>query len=148
MHGNLRYEEIKVGYEIPSLIKTPTTRQLVRYAAASGDLNEIHYDKDFAQSTGLDGVIVHGALKSAFLGQMLTDWLGDSGVLKKLSVQYRAMDVPGDTLICHGQVNGRHINDGVGLLDCKIWIENSRGVCTTVGSATVGLNNRVSLGSV
>jgi acyl dehydratase len=146
MHDNLRYEDVKVGGEIPSLIKTPTTRQLVRYAAAAGDFNEIHYDKDFAQSTGLDGVIVHGALKSAFLGQLLTDWLGDSGVLQKLIVQYRAIDVPGDILICHGQVKGKHIKHGVGFLDCTIWIENSKGVCTTVGSATVKLNNMVGAG--
>ena len=68
------WEDVAEGMKLPSLVKNVTTRQLVQYAGASGDFYEIHYDKDFAQETGLSGVIVHGALKSAFLGQMMTDW--------------------------------------------------------------------------
>ena len=66
------WEDVDEGSQIPPLVKHPTTRQLVRYAGVSGDFYEIHYDNDFAKSTGLSGVILHGALKSAFLGQMLT----------------------------------------------------------------------------
>ena len=73
------WEDVDEGSQIPPLVKRPTTRQLVRYAGVSGDFYEIHYDKDFAKSTGLSGVILHGALKSAFLGQMLTDWIGPTG---------------------------------------------------------------------
>ncbi len=42
------YEDVEVGMEIPPLVKTPSTRQLVMWAGASGDYYEIHYDKDFA----------------------------------------------------------------------------------------------------
>lgn len=35
---------------------------LVRYAAASGDFNPIHYRDDVAQSVGLPGVLAHGML--------------------------------------------------------------------------------------
>ena len=89
------WEDVDEGSQIPPLVKRPTTRQLVRYAGVSGDFYEIHYDKDFAKSTGLSGVILHGALKSAFLGQMLTDWIGPNGTLRKLGCQYRGMDEPG-----------------------------------------------------
>jgi len=44
------YEDVSEGMEIPSLLKHPTTRQLVMWAGGSGDLYEIHYDKDFAKS--------------------------------------------------------------------------------------------------
>ena len=54
------YEDVEVGSEIPCLVKHPTPRQLVKWAGASGDYYEIHYDKDFAQANGLPGIIVHG----------------------------------------------------------------------------------------
>ena len=77
------------------LEKNPTTQQLVKYAGASGDYYQIHYDQEYARANGLPNVILHGALKNAFLGQFMTDWIGERGALKKLSAQYRGMDVPG-----------------------------------------------------
>ena len=61
------WDDVQVDDLLPVLTKTPTTRQLVQYAGASGDFYEIHYDKDFALNTGLDGVIVHGALKLSLI---------------------------------------------------------------------------------
>ena len=65
--------KLHVGQEIPELIKDPTTRQLVQYAGAQGDFYEIHYDQEYAKSVGLPGVILHGLLKAAFLGQLQVD---------------------------------------------------------------------------
>ena len=74
MAEQLYYEDITVGSELTPLVKQPTTRQLVMWAGASGDYYQIHYDKDFAQSRGLPGVIVHGQLVCSFLGQLMTGW--------------------------------------------------------------------------
>jgi acyl dehydratase len=139
---DLFWEDVEAGQELPALVKSPTTRQLVQYAGASGDFYEIHYDKDFATNTGLSGVILHGALKNAFLGQLLTDWISPSGTLTKLSVQYRGMDVPGDTLTCRGRVTRKYVQDGQHCVDCDIWLENGKGEKTTPGSATVTLPSR------
>ena len=75
MAKELFWEDIEIGTELPPLVKKPTTQQLVKWAGASGDFYQIHYDKDFAIGTGLPGVIIHGALKSAWLGQLLGDWI-------------------------------------------------------------------------
>jgi acyl dehydratase len=128
------------GQELPPLVKRPTTRQLVMYAGASGDFYQIHYDKDFAIAQGLPGVILHGALKSAFLGQLVTDWMGPEGELRSLSARYRDMDVPGDTLTCKGKVTTRDL--GAGTVTCELWIENSQGKVTTTGEAVVALASR------
>ena len=61
------FDSVEIGQELPVLEKHPSTRQLVKYAGASGDFYEIHYDLEFARTTGLEGVIIHGALKNAFL---------------------------------------------------------------------------------
>ena len=85
---------VAVGDELPDLVKHPTSRQLVQYAGAQGDFYEIHYDQAFARSVGLPGVILHGLLKAAFLGQLVTDWAGDDGRLKTFEVSYRGVDMP------------------------------------------------------
>ena len=144
MGGPVYWEDVQEGTEIPSLVKNPTTRQLVQYAGASGDFYEIHYDKDFAQGNGLPGPIIHGALKNAFLAQLITDWIGEHGTLKKLSCQYRGMDVPGDTLVCKGTVRRKYVQDERSMVDCQIWLENSKGERTTPGSASVALSSRSS----
>ena len=136
------WEDVQEGMDIPSLVKVPTTRQLVQYAGASGDFYEIHYDKDFAQGNGLTGPILHGALKNAFLAQLITDWMGEEGSLKKLSCQYRGMDVPGDTLTCKGIVKRKYVEGGRHMVDCELWLENGTGERTTPGSATVILPSR------
>lgn len=142
MGSPLYWEDVEEGTEIPPLVKQPTTRQLVQYAGASGDFYEIHYDRDFAQNDGLPGQILHGALKNAFLAQLVTDWIGEHGTLRRLSCQYRNMDVPGDTLICKGTVTKKHVTDGGHMVDCEIWVENGKGERTTPGAATVILPTR------
>ena len=139
MANHPQWEDVKDGQELPPLMKNPTTRQLVKYAAASGDFYEIHYDNAFAQSTGLSGVILHGALKSAFLAQMLTDWIGPNGTLKKFGCQYRGMDTPGTTLTCKGRVTAKRVEGGEHLVDCEVWVENDKGQKFTPGFATVAL---------
>ena len=140
------WEDVIDGMELPSLVKHPTTRQLVQYAGASGDHYEIHYDKDFAQSTGLESVIIHGALKNAFLGQLVTQWIGSVGVLKRLTCQYRGMDPPGKPITAKGTVTRKYQQNGEYLVDCDIWLENAEAENTTPGSATVALPSRNSPG--
>jgi acyl dehydratase len=127
---------VEVGAELPELVKHPTTRQLVQYAGAQGDFYEIHYDQEFARGVGLPGVILHGLLKAAFLGQLVTDWLGDRGTLKTFEVSYRGIDLPGRPYRCRGRVTAV---DG-SQVELEVWGEGADGARTTVGTATVVLN--------
>ncbi|MDE2803379.1 MAG: MaoC/PaaZ C-terminal domain-containing protein [Chloroflexota bacterium] len=136
------WEDIEVGHELPAIVKRPSTRQLVKYAGASGDFYEVHYDKDFAVEIGLPGLIVHGALKNAYLAQVVTGWMGPQGVLRKLSVRYRGADVPNDAFTCSGRVTKVYEQDGAHLVDCALTLENSQGEQTTTGTATVQLPSR------
>jgi hydroxyacyl-ACP dehydratase HTD2-like protein with hotdog domain len=126
---------LKVGDELPELIKHPTTRQLVQYAGAQGDFYEIHYDQDYARSVGLPGVILHGLLKASFLGQLVTDWLGERGTLKTFEVSYRGIDVPGRPYRCRGKVTSIEGS----RVELEIWGEDPAGNRTTVGTATVDM---------
>jgi len=127
--------QVQAGQELPELVKHPTTRQLVQYAGASGDLYEIHYDQDYARSTGLPGVILHGLLKAGFLAQLVTSWAGAGARLKTFEVSYRGLDVPGRPCRCRGVV--KSVEDGTAELE--LWTEDPDGGRTTLGRATVEL---------
>ena len=101
------FDSIKAGQALPPLTKEVTVEQIQRYAEASGDRNPIHVDDSFARSAGLPGVIAHGMLTMAFANQMVTDWLGDRSMLKRLQGRFGAMVLPGDQVTCSGSVTSK-----------------------------------------
>ncbi|MAX19871.1 MAG: dehydratase [Chloroflexi bacterium] len=142
MTDQVYFEDVAEGQELPEVRKDPTTQQLVMYAGASGDYYQIHYDLNFAKNNNLPDVILHGALKNAFLGQIMTNWIGEGGTLKKLSAQYRGMDVPGTPAFVKGVVKKKSVENGENLVECDIWLEDHEGKHTTPGAAVVSLPSR------
>lgn len=53
--------------EFPSLRRSASRSDLIRYAAATRDWNPVHWDHQSAVSAGLGGVVVHGLLQAAWL---------------------------------------------------------------------------------
>jgi len=136
------FEDVSVGDELPELVKQPGNRQLVMYAGASQDFVAIHYDLNVAKEAGHPNVIIHGALKSAWLGELVTGWIGSEGRLLELDVSYRAIDYPGDTATCVGKITDVRIEDGVGLVEIEIGLRNPEGAISTPGRALVSLPTR------
>ncbi|SVC69106.1 uncharacterized protein METZ01_LOCUS321960, partial [marine metagenome] len=81
-----------------------------------------------------------GALKSAFLGQMLTNFINESANLTRLLVRYNSIDFEGCVMKCKGTITNIHTTDSKKIIDCDVWIENSDGIKTTKGTATFKLN--------
>ena len=140
MAGKIDWDTIEEGTEVGSLTKPAiTTTQLVKYAGASGDFNPIHYDKDFAQQAGLEGVIAHGMLTMAFVGQLATSWAWPENDLLSLTTRFRAMTLPGDQITCAGTVTRKYEEDGKRLLDVAIEAKNAKGEVTATGTATISV---------
>ncbi len=142
MPDQLYFEDVSQGQEVTTLTQHCDSQRLVYWAAGSGDFYQIHYDKDFAQRTGLPDRIVHGALKHALLGRMLHEWAGDEGRVKRVACQYRGMDMVEKDVICKGIVTGKRSQDGENLVDVEVWTETPEGQKTTPGAATVSLPSR------
>lgn len=136
------FEDVKEGQEIPALSQNCDSQRLVLWAAGSGDYYQIHYDKDFAQGTGLPDRIVHGALKHALLGRLLHEWAGEQGRIRRVACQYRGMDAVNRDVICKGVVKGKRQENGASLVDLEVWTENPEGNKTTPGTAVVALPSR------
>ncbi len=67
-----------------------------RYAGACGDFNPIHIDVEFAKSVGLPQNILHGLYSMAQVARACTNAAGgDPRSLRRLSVQFRGMGLPG-----------------------------------------------------
>ena len=98
------FGNIQAGQSLAPLTKHVTVDQIRQYAEASGDRNPIHLDETFARSAGLPSVIAHGMLTMAFANQMVTDWLGDRSLLKRLQGRFAGMVLPGDDVTCSGTV--------------------------------------------
>jgi acyl dehydratase len=137
--------DVAAGQELAPLVKPPITQeQLRRYAEASGDFNPIHLDEQAAHRVGLDGVIAHGMLSMAFLGQFVNQQIaGIPGArLERLRVRFMDMVRLGDTLTCHGVVKSKTIDDDLSesvTLEC--WAQNQKGDKVTAGEAVVVVPN-------
>ncbi len=140
--AQLYFEDVREGQDVATLVQNCDSQRLVLWAAGSGDYYQIHYDKDFAQSTGLPERIVHGALKHALLGRMLHEWIGEQGRVRRLACQYRGMDMIDKDVTCKGVVTAKRTDNGSNLVDVDIWTEDPNGNKTTPGTATVALPSR------
>ncbi|MEW6613890.1 MAG: MaoC/PaaZ C-terminal domain-containing protein [Thermodesulfobacteriota bacterium] len=136
------FEDINVGDSMPNLVKEPITEtQLVMYAGASGDFNPIHTVHSFGEKAGFGGVIGHGMLSMAMVGQALTDWLGNKA-LKKFGVNFRAVTKPKDVITVKGTVSNKYTKDGNNCIDIDLISENQRGETVIAGKATAALPSK------
>lgn len=74
--------------------------QSLRYAAASGDHNPIHTDREIATKAGLPDIILHGLCSMAFCQKAIVDTVcgGDPARLKRLKVRFAKPVLMGQTL--------------------------------------------------
>lgn len=142
MAGQLYWDDVTEGQEIPPLTKICSTQQLVLWAAAYGDFYQVHYDLNFAKATGLQNIIVHGTLKNAFLGQLLHDWVAPGGMVKEFGCQYRGLDYPDQDMVCRGIVTRKYIEGRNHFVELDVWTENPQGQKTSPGTAKVILPTR------
>ena len=133
--------DIAIDEQLTPLVKPPITQEQLRhYAEASGDYNPIHLDEQAAQKVGLDGVIAHGMLSMAFLGQFVNQQIaGISGArIEHLKVRFHNMVRLGDTLACQGKVNTRTTQEDMSQsIAIECWAQNQKGDKVTTGEAVV-----------
>lgn len=129
-----------VGQTLSPLVKPPIDQeQLRRYAAASGDYNPIHLDEEAARRVGLEGIIAHGMLSMAFLGQFVNHQIVDDpgARVAGLKVRYIGMVKPGDVITCVGSVKDRVDEAEATTFTLECQAQNQRGESVTVGEATI-----------
>jgi acyl dehydratase len=134
-------DDVTVGGELPSLVRGPLSpMHLMRFSAAIENWHRIHYDHDFATAhDGLPDLVVSGSWKQHFVAQMVRRWAGDAGWMSQLGLQYRRVNVVGETLTAWGRVADVESGDEFGLVRLDVGILNQNGDESSQGQALVAL---------
>ena len=98
-----------------------------------------HHRGSFAKEIGVPDMYDYLPQRVAWLGTLITNWMGDDAFLKRLRVEARRFNIQGDTQFIRGTVSRTYKKDGHGLVDIDIETVNQRGESTTPGLATVML---------
>ena len=136
----LYFEAVKVGDEVPPLVKPPVDRiQIARYAGASLDFNPLTVDEQYARNSGFPSALAPGMLAMGFLGELVVEWLRGAR-LRRFSARFVKIVWPGDVITCRGRVVDRRFEEGGGYaVDIEVWAENQRGELVVRGTVTAQL---------
>jgi acyl dehydratase len=100
----------------------------------------VHWDPDLARRVGVPGAYDYGPERISWMGHAVTDWMGDSGLLRRLMVQVRRHNVLGELVTCQGKVAG--VDVGGRSVEIELTAHNQDGEESARGSATVQLPGR------
>jgi acyl dehydratase len=117
----------------------PVTRtDFVRYQGASGDMNPIHHDEEFAHAAGFPTPFAVGMWPASLLGSYATSWLGAENV-RSFRIRFREQVWPGDVLTCSGEVVREYTDDdGEARVDLELTCtRKDGGTAVTVWSTFV-----------
>ncbi|MDH2411572.1 MaoC/PaaZ C-terminal domain-containing protein [Streptomyces chitinivorans] len=112
------------GERLPTRVFRISRADLVRYAAASGDHNPIHWSDSRAAAAGLPGVIAHGMLSMGLAATAVAEWAGERAVVTEYGTRFTRPVVVPDTadgveLTVDGTV-GEVREDGTARVDLTV----------------------------
>jgi len=111
------YEDIQVG-QSASMEKTVTDEDVRAFGAATGDLNPLHFDEDYARRTIFRGRVVHGALSIGFISAVVgTKLPGEGTIFLTAKTDFKAPVRIGDHVVTTCTVREIHERREV-VLDC------------------------------
>jgi len=104
MKTTRRFEQVKVGEELPPLDVPTTAALVVGGALASRDFTPVHHDKAAAQAQGLPDVFMNILTTNGLVGRYVSDWAGPEAIVKGFASKLGGPNMPGDTLKLRGKV--------------------------------------------
>jgi len=103
----------------------------------------VHYLNEAAWAAGARYAYDVGVQRHCWLVNLLTNWIGDEGWLKKCNAQYRRFVYHSDVVWFHGKVTKKYVDEnGEYCVDIETDGTNQRGENTIPGYATVILPSR------
>ena len=98
------YEDLKVG-QSASIENTVTEEDVQAFGKATGDMNPVHFDEEYAKKTLFKGRVAHGVLSIGFISAVLGMKLpGEGTIFVSAKVEFKAPVRIGDTVVTTGTV--------------------------------------------
>src|ERR1043165_4015044 len=102
---------------------TVSERDVQLFGEATGDMNPVHFDEEFARKTVFRGRVAHGALSIGFISALLgTKLPGDGSIFLSASIVFKVPVRIGDTVVTTATV--REINGREVVLDCVCKVDD------------------------
>ena len=129
-------EDLKEGYELPSVSKAVTVDKLKVFSAWSG--KSLHADEEEAKKFGLPTVLAHGVLSNVYLMEALVkffgaDWLSSG----KMDIASLKPVFAGDTVSTKVVIRSKQAEGGGIKVGLDVSCENQRGETVSAGTTSV-----------
>ena len=96
---------------------TVTERDVQLFGEATGDMNPVHFDEEFAKKTIFRGRVAHGALSIGFISALLgTKLPGEGSIFVSASIVFKSPVRIGDNVVTTAMV--REVQGREAVLDC------------------------------
>jgi len=129
-----RFDEVRVGDQLPELVVPVTTTLIVAGAIASRDYQEVHHDEALARRRGTPGIFMNILTTNGLVGRFVTDWAGPDATVRRIAIRLGVPNFAGDTM----RLTGRVTAAGEGAVEVEVAGRNRLGDHVT-GTVTVEL---------
>ncbi len=127
--------ELAAGSLLPERTFGPVTMtDIVRYQGASGDMNPIHHDDEFARAAGFPAAISVGMLGAGWLAAYCTEHLGEQTV-RRFRTRFSSVVYRGDRLTASAEVVRQFAVDGESRVELDLRLRKDDGSVVVSGSA-------------
>jgi len=106
--------DLGVGDTIPAWEVPITPTLVVSTAIATRDFQDVHHDRDLAQSHGSKDIFLNILTSTGLVERYVTDWAGPDTEVRGIAIRLGAPAYPYDTLTFSGEVTS--IGDGVAVI--------------------------------
>src|ERR1700732_146129 len=114
---------IEVGTRLPELSLYGDPTFIISTALATRDFQDVHHDRDKAQSKGSTDIFVNILTDTGLVQRFITDWAGPSALIKSIGLRLGVPWYAYDTVTFSGEVTA--VENG--LITLKIVGSNSLG---------------------
>ncbi len=122
------YDEIEIGQKA-SYVRRLEERDLVLFAAVSGDRNPLHLDANYAATTPFNQRIAHGMWTAGLISAALAMELpGPGGIYLGQTLEFRAPVFVGDTITVRLEVLSKRDKNRILSLSCDASNQDDRTV--------------------
>ena len=98
-----------------------------------------HSESKMAREVGMPGGYDVGPQRISWMGQLMTNWMGDDGFLRKLSASIRRPNIFGDVSWLKARIIDKRVDEDAHVVDLELVVVNQFDETTAKGTAVIEL---------
>jgi len=135
------FEDVSVDEEMPPVEKLPTTDMAIDFFGRDNPTTPAFSDAEAGKRMGIQGALVPGMLKMAWMTQFASEWAGLEGRVTNLRVAFRRPDIADRPLTLAGRVVDKRQEDGRNIIELEV-VTLAEGEPSVRGNVQVELPSR------